>query len=497
MRDVIDVSRETDIERLRQVAQLLLAENDRLHRRLQALVAQLGQATGREAERLQLELALLREQLQQRNQTLFGTSSEKKHAKDRSEPSPSEPHKPQTGHGPTEQPALPVEEAVFELDEADCACPKCGGVLSPMVGQFEESEVVDVVERSFRVVREKRQKYVCACGECVETALGTAKPVAGGRYSLGFAATVAGDKFEDHVPLARQVRQMKRQGLEVSSQTLWDQTLGLSRHLEPSYRAVRDFVLEHGVVGMDETSWPLLAKGQTKKWWAWSLSCPEAVYYEIAPTRGAAEIEGLLDDYQGVVMCDGYASYPAFAKGRDGPGKLRLANCWSHARRKFVQAQQSDPVAEEMVDLIGRLYAIEKDAGGDPDLLAELRRLKSAPLIDEIQAWLLSQRALPQSSLGKAITYTSKLWPGLTVFLGDPRVPLDNNATERSIRGLALGRKNHYGSKSHRGTEVAALFYTLIESAKRVGASARDYLEEAARRAIVSPGTVTLPRDLA
>jgi transposase len=118
-------------------------------------------------------------------------------------------------------------------------------------------------------------------------------------------------------------------------------------------------------------------------------------------------------------------------------------------------------------------------------------------LVDEIQAWLLTQRALPKSSLGKAIAYTSKLWPGLTRFVEDPRVPLDNNATERAQRGIALGRKNHYGSKSRRGTEVAALFYSLIESAKVVGADPHAYLAEAARRALESPGTITLPHQLA
>jgi transposase len=494
---VIDVSRETDIERLRQVAQLLLAENDRLHRRLQALVAQLGQATGKEAERLQLELALLHEQLQQRNQTLFGTSSEKRKKNHRDESTSSEARPPQTGHGPTEQPNLPIEEVVFELDEADRACPKCGGALSELDGQFEESEVVDVVERSFRVVLEKRQKYVCECGECVETALGSTKPVPGGRYSLAFAATVAGDKYLDHVPLARQVRQMARLGLTVQSQTLWDQILALSYPLEPSYRALRDFVLESGVVGMDETPWPLLEKQKTKKWWVWSLSRSQAVYYEIAPTRSAAEVKGLLGDFSGVVMCDGYASYPAFVKAREAPGTLVLANCWSHARRKFVKAAPNYPVAEEMVELIGKLYAVEQSAGDDLSLRGELRRLQSKPLVDEIQAWLLTQRALPKSSLGKAIAYTSKLWPGLTRFLEDPRVPLDNNATERSQRGIALGRKNHYGSKSRRGTEVAALFYSLIESTKLVGVDPHAYLAEAARRALESPGTITLPHQLA
>lgn len=491
---MIDVSTETDIERLRQVAQLLQAENDRLHARLQSLAAELAKAQGTEAERLQLELDLLREQLQQRNQALFGTSSEKRGqpaaVSEKGDPPP------RKGHGPTAQPELPVVEAIFELDEADQTCPKCGAELTAMAGQFEESEVVDVVEREFRVVREKRQKYACRCGECIETALGSVKPVAGGRYSLAFAATVAADKYEDHSPLARQVRQMGRVGLQVTSQTLWDQTLGLSRHLEPSYRALREFVLEAPVVGVDETPWPLLGKGKTKKWWVWGLCRPEGVYYQIAPTRSAAELKALLGSYAGVAMCDGYAAYPAFAKGRDGPGSLLLANCWSHVRRKFVQAQASYPVAEEMVALIGQLYTIEKEAGTGVAGLAELRRLKSQPIVDEIQAWLLSQRALPQSSLGKAITYTCKLWTGLTRFLDEPRIPLDNNGTERSLRGIALGRKNHYGSKSERGTQVAAVYYSLVESAKLVGVNGREYLEEAARRAIASPGTITLPHEL-
>ena len=493
---MINVSTESDIERLRQVAQLLQAENDRLHSRLKKLAEELSQASGGEADRLELELGLLREQLHARNQTIFGTSSEKRkrEAKAKGDAPPKEPKR---GHGPTEQPELPIHETVYELDEADLACPKCGGELSAMKGQFEESEIVDVVERSFRIVREKRQKYVCSCGECVETALGGEKPVVGGRYSLAFAAAVAADKFEDHNPLARQVRQMGRVGLTVSSQALWDQTLGLARHLRPSYDALKDFILKAGVVGMDETPWPLLAKGKSKKWWVWSLCRPEAVYYEIAPTRSAAEVGALLGDYSGIVMCDGYAAYPSFIKNRDAPGPLVLANCWSHARRKFVTAQKSYPVAEEMLALLAQLYSIEHEAKGDLKVRAELRRLKSAPVIDEIQAWLLTQYALPKSSLGKAITYTSKLWSGLTLFLNDPRVPLDNNATERSIRGIALGRKNHYGSKSQRGTEVAALYYSLIESAKLAGLNSREYLEEAARRAILNPGTVTLPHHFA
>ena len=490
---MINVSTETDIERLRQVAQLLQAENDRLHDRLVKLTEELSQAHGGDAERLQLELQLLKEQLHQRNQALFGASSEKR---SRCAQDPDKSAKPRTGHGPRPQPSLPVDEVLFELDEADLACPKCGGELTELAGQFEEADVVDVVSREFRIKREKRQKYVCSCGECVETALGSAKPIPGGRYSLAFAATVARDKYEDHAPLARQVKQMARLGLTVTSQTLWDQILALSGHLEPSYRGLREFALEDTVVGMDETPWRLLAKGKTKKWWVWSLCGREAVYYEIAPTRSAAEIRVLLGDYSGVVMCDGFSSYPSFVRSRERKGDLVLANCWAHVRRYFVKALPNYPVAEEMIDLIAQLYVLEAGPGSDPDEHRSIRQEKSKKIIEEIQAWLLLQHALPKSSLGKAIAYTSKLWPGLTRFLDDPRVPLDNNATERSIRGIAVGRKNHYGSKSQRGTEVAAIYYSLVESAKLNGIDPVTYIEEAARRAIANPGTATLPHHL-
>ena len=169
---------------------------------------------------------------------------------------------------------------------------------------------------------------------------------------------------------------------------------------------------------------------------------------------------------------------------------------WAHVRRYFVKAEPNYPIAQEMIDLIAQLYVLEAGVGSDADERKSIRQEKSKPIIDEIQAWLLLQHALPKSSLGKAITYTSKLWPGLKRFLDDPRVPLDNNATERSIRGIAVGRKNHYGSKSQRGTKVAALYYSLVESAKLTGIDSVTYIEEAARRAIANPGTATLPHDL-
>jgi transposase len=253
------------------------------------------------------------------------------------------------------------------------------------------------------------------------------------------------------------------------------------------------------VIAVDETWWRLMKKGASKRWWVWSVAREDAVSYRLLSSRSTDAARTVLDDYTGVAICDGYKAYDTLAREREG--SVTLAHCWAHVRRKFVEAEPHYPEAAEMVDRIGQLYAIEaevKRASPEERLatLAALRAEQSKPVLDEIRTWLMTQRALPRSALGKAIAYTSGLWPGLVRFLGDPKIPLDTNGVERALRGVAVGRKNHYGSRSERGTRVAALFYSLIESAKLCGVEPRGYLGDAARRAIRNPGTITLPRDL-
>ena len=386
-------------------------------------------------------------------------------------------------------------------DEAP-PCPQCGGTLAPWQNQYEEADEVDVIERTFRIVRHRRQKYRCGCGGCVVTAPGPAKLVAGGRYSVEFAVAVAVAKYLDHLPLARQVRQMARVGLTVDTQTLWDQLLALSHHLTPTYKALVADVLTAPVLGADETTWQLMEPGRSKTWWVWALCRPDAVAYRLLGTRSAAGAATVLGDYRGIVVCDGYAAYRALAKraaDRAGP-MITLGHCWAHVRRQYVEAEPAYPPAAEVLTLIAALYAAEaaaqETAAGNGTVLLVERRTHVAPVVDAIRAWILQQRALPQSTLGKALAYTTELWPGLIAFLDHAAIPLDNNATERALRGIAVGRKNHYGSRSERGTRVAALCYTLLESAKLAGVEPAAYLAEATRRAIATPGTVTLPRDL-
>lgn len=489
-----------DVSVLQQVAKMqereienLLATVHQLHTRINALEGRTD---------AQPELLQLKELLQQREDALFGDSSEKRRRKKKSSEK-----KKQTGHGPTPQPELDIVDQTHELPADARDCDVCGGTLQEMKGQYEESEEITVIERKPLIVHICRQKYRCRCNANVVTAPGPAKLKPGCRYSLEFAVDVAISKYLDHQPLERQARIFRREGLTISSQSLWDLLNTVAHHAQATYEAIGRDILAADVIHADETWWRRMdAEKGRRKWWLWGMSHHAGAFYRLCEKRDNAAAVSLLDDYGGIVVADGYVSYKSLAEGGTGPPRFRLAHCWAHARRKFVQIEKNYPVeSKEMLDLIGRLYEVERDLPAfDPNAsraeqarcLARRRKIReklSKPIIDEIHTWLLARRALPQSGLGKAIAYVSGHWKGLTLFLTEPGVPLDNNAAERSLRGAVIGRKNHYGSRSKRGTEVAAILYSLMESAKLAGIEPRAYLLEVVRRAIETPDAVTMP----
>ena len=500
----IDVDTVQDVDLLRQIIRLQEAENARLHKRLEELVCKLAQAEGKsESAALQLELVKLSEQLAALQHRMYGTSSEKR-------PRPSgeaepEGKPPQKGHGPTPQPQLPHTEQHHELTESERTCPRCQHTMSEWPGQSEDSDEISVVQRRFIVTTHKRHKYRCSCNAAILTAPAPLKLVEGGRYSLDFAVEVAVQKYSEHMPVDRQVRQMRRQGLVVTSQTLWDQLYSLAQALTPTYEALRARVLSADVVHADETAWKLLAKKPSKTWYVWGLGSEYGTFYHFNSSRGKGVIKELFKDYQGTVMCDGFPAYQSVAK--ESP-QLTLIFCWAHVRRGFLEALPSYPQCEQALDLIGALYGVERKLPSyenlAPDeraeavrLRTELRQKESAPILQQLQQWALTQEALPQSRLRAAITYMQNLWPGLVRFVSDGRLPLDNNAMERDLRGVVIGRKNHYGSRSERGTQVAALLYSLVETARHHGIPEHLYLRKAAEHALRNPSASLLPHQLA
>ena len=472
-----DLEREQDIEELRRIALAQHAQIQQLIRQLQRKCDTLSFYTGNKDE-LQQTLALIEKLTEQATRAAAAAKK----------PAPRPPAKKPDRSGPTEQPRLPHVVERFELDTADRACPSCGGELFAMNGQCETSEMIDVVEVSYRLVQVEQQKYVCRCGGCVETAPGPERAASGSRYSLALAIKVVLDKYLDHIPLERQVRIMDRHGLIITSQTLWDLASALARRLERVDAALFDHVLARPVIGLDQTGWPRLDGSATKPWQMWCLSAPGVVVHRIRDDKSAATFVDLVGDYRGTIVCDALKTHEAGA--REGPG-IVLAGCWAHVYRKFEEAMPDHPEAEKALAWIGALYDIDARADGDLVTLAELRRTESVRVLTELKEWLWSQATLKSLSIGKAAGYAIANWDRLTRVVDDARIPLDNNATERAIRGPVVGRKNHYGSKSRRGTQVAATLYTVLETAKLHGIDPAAYLRDAVLAA--DRGEVQLP----
>jgi transposase len=419
------------------------------------------------------------EVLKNLQRSLYGKSSEKRPVNLNPPPTATKPKKKRERSGPTDQPRLAVQEIIHTLPEEERVCDRveCRAKLNEWPGQFEESERIEVVPPKFFLGMHRRQKYRCECGECIKTARGPVQLKEGSRYSPEFGVEAGINKYEHHLPLERQVKMMKQGGLIVESQTLFKQVDTIAWYLKPHvYEKIAARVRGSSCAAADETPWENLGKDAKKGFYLWGAESKDAVFFQIADSRSSGVAAKLLKGFSGVLMCDGFSGYNPIASE-----KLVLAHCWSHVRRKFVASENVFPVeAAAMITLIGRLYDIERDLKKENASVDEVRAARgrlSKPITAEIyqKLWDLKMH-LPQSSIGKAVDYTLKLWRGLTVFLDYAPVPLDNNGMEREIRGPVTGRKNHHGSNSLKTADVAAVWYTVIHSCKLNGVDAKEYI---------------------
>jgi transposase len=504
---VPDLDRTTNVETLRQAAKILDAEVRRLHDKITAMTKQLAIAQGASASDLETQLRLLQEQLEeeaQRAAKAYGGGSERR-PRPKDPDAPPKEKKPRERFGPTPQPNLPRVEVLHELDEADRACPDCGGDLEAWKGQTEDAEEIDVIEVEYVLKTHKRQKYRCACG-CIETALPPEKLVPGGRYSLDFAVHVSMEKWGYHMPIQRQVTRMRRGGLEIQPSCVWDQSHKLSETLQGAMKRLHRHILEQEVVIIDETRWPLLgAQGRkTKNWFVWGLVTPQATLYKILDGRSAEEGAQVLRNFQGIVVGDGYVVYEVLAK----KAGFTLANDWCHARRRFLAAEATQPdEAVPFIDDIGKLFLVERDLkkkierqdlgpSEAAELRAQVRDEKSKPLVNRIGERAMRIKAMRDSPIVKAVRYLDNRWDELTRFVKDGRIPITSNPVESALRHPVLGRNNHFGSRSARGVKMAETFYSLIESAKVNGLNPTAYLREAGLASIRGQ-TIPLPHELA
>jgi transposase len=451
-------------------------------------------------EQLKLRLAkLLRER--------FGASSEKlrgaieqlelvlgeleEQVAEATPPAPDEPAAPTDAETPRRKPARKPLPETLPRDvvehAAPCACPKCGGSLRPL-GE-DVTEVLDYVPGSFRVTRHVRPKLSCRSCESIAQAPAPSLPIYRGLAGPGLLAHVLVAKYCDHQPLYRQAEIYARDGIDLDRSTLADWVGQTARLMRPLVEAVGTHVMSAARVHADDTTVPVLdpGRGRTKTGRLWCYArddrpfggqAPPAVLYCYSPDRKGEHPRKHLAGFSGILQADGYAGYA----GLYDRGVIEAA-CWAHARRKFfdVHAATQSPLAAEALQRIAALYRIETIVRGQPaDVRLATRGVKSAPLFTDLKAWLekTQARISGKSDLAGAIRYTLTRWEALTLVLRDGRTCIDNNAAERSMRPMCLGRKNWLFAGSDSGGERAAAAYSLIETAKLNGLDPEHYLRQ-------------------
>jgi transposase len=367
---------------------------------------------------------------------------------------------------------LPRAEVVHE---SSCTCPACGGTLRRL-GE-DVSEMLEYIPGRYQVIRHVRPKFSCAACQTIVQAAAPSRPIARGLAGPGFLAHVLVSKYADHLPLYRQSQIYAREGLDLDRSTLADWVGGASELLEPLVSSLGRYVLRAQKIHGDDTPVPVLCpgRGTTKQGRLWTYvrddrpaasSEPPAVLFRYSPDRKGERPKGHLASFTGVLQADAYAGFDRLYGER-----IQEAACWAHVRRKFydLHVAHASPIAAEALDRIGRLYGIESDIRGRPaDERRAVRQARAGPELEALHAWLQSTvtSLSRKSELALAIRYALSHWTALTRYRDDGRLEIDNNAAERALRAVALGRKNWLFAGSDDGGERAAAIYSLLGTAK-------------------------------
>jgi transposase len=383
---------------------------------------------------------------------------------------------------------LPRIEEVIEPEQTLCGC----GAERHVIGE-DTSERLDIIPAQFRVIVTRRPKYACrSCTNGVVQAPAPARLIPGGMPTEATVAHVLVSKYADHLPLYRQAQIYSRQGIDLDRSTLAGWVGKAAYELRPVFDALIADLKQSTKLFMDETRAPVLDPGKRKTktgyFWAlarddrpWAGAAPPCVAFTYAPGRSGQYADDILKGFSGILQVDGYAGYNRLLKRVDN--NVALAYCWAHARRKLHEVAQSGtaPIAEEGLKQIAALYRIEKDIRGlNAEARLAARQEQSAPLIAAFEAWLTAHRARvsAKAPLGEALKYIAKYWDGLCLFLTDGRIEMDNNAVERTIRPIALNRKNALFAGHDAGAANWGVIASLIETCKLNDVDPHAYLAD-------------------
>jgi transposase len=407
---------------------------------------------------------------------------------------------------------LPRERIVVP---APCACPSCGGKRLSRLGE-DVTETLEVVPRRWKVIQTVRERFSCRDCEKISQPPAPFHVVSRGWAGPSFLAMLLFDKYGQHQPLNRQAERFAAEGVPLSLSTLADQVGAATAALMPLFRLVEAHVMAASRLHGDDTTVPVLARGKANigRLWVYvrddrpfaGADPPAAVFYYSGDRRGEHP-RAHLDSWTGILQADAYAGYDQlYAAGRL-PMPLVEASCFAHARRGFFELADVEgaarrrakgrespvyPVAVEAVRRIDALFDIERACNGlDAEARLAVRREHSSPVVADLHAWLTDQRSLlsRHHGLAKAIHYMLRRWPSFTRFLDDGRVCLTNNAAERALRCVALGRKSWLFCGSDRGGQRAAVMYSLIGTAKLNGVDPQAWLADVLARIAGHPAS--------
>jgi transposase len=410
-------------------------------------------------------------------------------------PAPAAPRPVPQGHGRQPLPkSLKRRRVVYDLAEAQRQCPECHGEMKHIGEDIREE--LEYVPASFEVIEQACQKYACPKGCTVVTAEKPAAPIEKGLAGPGLLAHVAVSKFADHLPLNRQESIFARQGVELARQTMCGWMRDCAELVDPLYQLMKQRALGSKVVQTDDTPVPVLdpelPRTRTGRIWTYvgDAEHPYTVY-DYTPNRSRDGPDAFLKDFHGYLQADAYSGYDHLYKEPDR-GVTEVA-CMAHARRKHFEAQSSD-VMRSMVVLayMHLLYDVEREAREGkldaPGRLA-LRQERSLPLLQDLKAYLERERpqVLPKSPIGQAIAYTLSNWDALVRYTEDGDLEIDNNGAERSLRGVAVGRRNWTFFGSDNGGHTAAVLSSLVASAKRHHIDPFAYLRDVFARISAHP----------
>ena len=358
------------------------------------------------------------------------------------------------------------------------------------------TETLELVPRQWKVIQHVREKFSCRACEAISQPPAPSHAIARGRAGPGLLAHVLFAKYGLHLPLTRQSATFAREGIELDVSTLADWVGATAATLMPLVDVLRDHVFSAERIHADDTTVPVLDIGKTRTGRLWTYvrddrpfagPAPPAAVYFYSPDRGGAHPMAHLTSYTGLMQADAYAGYNGLYEAGRKPGPIVEAACWAHARRKFFDIARltKAPIALEAVRRIDALFAIEREINGRPPAeRRSVRQERSRPQVEALETWLREHYAKLSvaSQLGKAIAYSLNCWDALVRFLDEGRLCLSNNAAERAVRGIAVGRRNWTFAGSDAGGRRAAAIYTLIETAKLNGVDPQAWLTDVLAR---------------